>query len=68
MTELLLRALLLLAIADREERDAPVSARRRTELLLSDAGFSLHEIASFTGRPYETVKSTIRRANKQPDA
>ena len=60
--EQLLRALLLLAIAEREEGDAPATDRRRTEVLLAEAGFSLQEIASLTGKPYETVKSRIRRA------
>jgi DNA-directed RNA polymerase specialized sigma24 family protein len=61
--EQLLRALLLLTIAEREERDTPESGRRRTEVLLNDAGFSLSEIASLTGKPYETVKSAVRRSN-----
>ena len=36
--------------------------RRRPELILSDLGFSLGAISMLTGRNYETVKSTIRRA------
>jgi DNA-directed RNA polymerase specialized sigma24 family protein len=67
-TERLLHALLLLAIAEREEKDSREDSHRRTEVLLSDAGFSLQEIASLTGRPYDTVKSTIRRANEKRGA
>lgn len=64
-TEQLLQALLLLAIADRDERAAPEGPRRRTEVLLNDAGFNLTNIAKLTGRPYESVKSAIRRAREK---
>jgi DNA-directed RNA polymerase specialized sigma24 family protein len=57
----LLRALVALQIADRQERvsDAPA---RPVEVVLADAGLGLAEIAALTGRKYETVKTTIRRA------
>lgn len=64
-TQQLLQALLLVAIAEREERASPEGPRRRTEVLLNDAGFSLGNIAKMTGRPYESVKSTIRRAREK---
>lgn len=60
-TVTLLRALVALQIADRQERvsDAPA---RPVEVVLADAGVGLAEIAALTGRKYETVKTTIRRA------
>ncbi|MCU1484942.1 MAG: hypothetical protein JWN67_1688 [Actinomycetia bacterium] len=58
-------ALLVLLIAEREERLWPERPRRPTELLLADAGLSLGEIAQVTGRKYEAVKATIRRARQK---
>lgn len=57
----LLRAMLALQIADRDARLAGTEAPR-TELVLADLGFGLGEIASLTRRPYEGVKTTVRRA------
>lgn len=59
----LLRALVALQIADRQERlsdDAP----RPTEVVLAEAGLALGDIADLTGRKYESVKTTIRRARE----
>lgn len=56
-------ALLALFVAEREER---IGGRepRKTEVLLADAGLSYSAIAQLTGRPYETVKTAIRRARE----
>jgi DNA-directed RNA polymerase specialized sigma24 family protein len=59
----LLRAMLALQIADRDARLADAEPPR-TELVLADQGFGLGEIASLTRRPYEAVKTTVRRARQ----
>jgi DNA-directed RNA polymerase specialized sigma24 family protein len=58
-----LAALVALLAADRDERadEKPV---RRSEVVLSDAGFSYQEIARLTGKKIEAVRSTLRRAKK----
>lgn len=60
-TTTLLRALVALQIADRQERGT-TDAVRPAEVILANAGIGLGEIASLTGRKYETVKTTVRRA------
>jgi DNA-directed RNA polymerase specialized sigma24 family protein len=55
----LLVAMVALQIDDRTE-----GQRRPTELILADVGLSLSEIATLTGRKYESVKTTIRRARQ----
>jgi hypothetical protein len=35
---------------------------RRSELVLADSGLSIGAIATLTGKKYETVKTTLRRA------
>jgi DNA-directed RNA polymerase specialized sigma24 family protein len=57
----LLRALVALQIADRQERGSSEPSRP-TEVVLADAGLGLSDIGELTGRKYETVKATIRRA------
>jgi DNA-directed RNA polymerase specialized sigma24 family protein len=54
--------ILAILIAEREDRLAKTDDPRRTEVVLADAGLSLSEIAMLTGRKYESVKTTIRRA------
>ncbi len=61
--EELLLASVVLQLADREERvtgAAPV----RSEVLLAEAGLTLTTIAALTGKNYETVKATVRRARQ----
>lgn len=60
-TSMLLRALVALQIAERQERQGADSTRP-SELVLADAGLSLSDIADLTGRKYDSVKTTIRRA------
>ena len=52
--------ILALLIADRDER-IEGSAPRRSDHVLSDAGFSAGEIATLTGRNAEAVRSSLRR-------
>jgi DNA-directed RNA polymerase specialized sigma24 family protein len=60
----LLRALVALQIADRQERIAGADDPRPTDVVLADAGLALGDIAQLTGRNYEAVKTTIRRARQ----
>ena len=60
-----LRALLALQVADREDRLNTDSPPRKTEFVLVEAGLTLGEVARLTGKPYETVKGTVRRARQR---
>jgi hypothetical protein len=57
----LLTGILALLVADREER---VNGReeRNTDVVLAGAGLTYGEISRLTGRPYEAVKSAVRRS------
>jgi DGQHR domain-containing protein len=59
----LLRAMLALQVADREDR---LTGRepRRTELVLVDAGLNLGDAAILTGKNYDAVRMTVSRAKK----
>jgi DNA-directed RNA polymerase specialized sigma24 family protein len=57
--------MLALLVAEREERINDRSEPRKTEVILADAGLSIGEIASLTGKNYDTVKTTIRRGRKK---
>jgi DNA-directed RNA polymerase specialized sigma24 family protein len=57
-------ASLALQIADRDQALLG-SDPRRTEVVLSEAGLSIKDIARLTGRNYDTVKTAIRRARKK---
>jgi DNA-directed RNA polymerase specialized sigma24 family protein len=63
-SEKLLAGLLALTLAERLERSSGTDPRP-VELILSGAGFSIGEIAQLTGRPYETVKTTLRRGRER---
>lgn len=60
-TERILLAMVALAAADRDERVDELPPRR-SELVLSDVGLSPSEIAALTGKSFDTVRGTIRRA------
>ena len=60
----LLLASVVIQLADREERVAGADPIR-SEVVLADAGLSLATIARLTGRNYETVKTTVRRARSK---
>jgi len=66
-TETLLRALLAIQIADREERLAGTTGRR-TELILIDAGLSIGEVAALTGKNYQAVQKAAVRAKAKAAA
>jgi hypothetical protein len=59
----LLRALVALQIAERQDRSGS-DPGRPSELVLADAGIGLPDIAALTGRKYEAVKATVRRARE----
>lgn len=61
--ETAINALLALTVADRESRlnDGPP---RRSEVILASAGLSYGQISRLTGRNYESVKTTVRRARE----
>jgi DNA-directed RNA polymerase specialized sigma24 family protein len=63
-----MRAVLALLADEREARIANDKDARKTEVLLSDAGFSIGEIASLLGKKYDTVKATLRRAQPKTEA
>lgn len=56
---------LAIQIAEREERINGDGSPRRTEVVLADAGLTLAEIAALTGKSYDTVKTTVRRARQR---
>lgn len=59
----LLRALLVLNTADRDDSSAEkAGGGERSEVVLARAGFSASQIAAMTGRGYEAVRGTIRRS------
>ena len=63
-TQTLLRALLLLAIDEREARP-PAAEETRTEVLLAAAGFGSAEIAQLTGKNPSSVRVTLSRARRK---
>jgi hypothetical protein len=66
-TQLLLAGLLALTIQrDFGEHDS--SPGKRPEVVLADVGMTIGQIARLTGRNYETVKSTLRRARSRSGA
>jgi hypothetical protein len=54
-------AQLALYVHDRDVRLFDAEPKR-SEVVLADAGLTLGAIAALTGRNYETVKTTVRRA------
>ena len=62
--EKVMRGVLALLAADRDERIDKTSARK-SELVLADAGFSWQEIARLTGKNPEAVRSLLRRSSKK---
>ncbi len=59
----LLAGILMLLIAEREERTAgDGDAPPKTEVLLSKAGFSGPEIAGLTGKNADAVRKTLQRS------
>lgn len=63
-TQALLRALLVLAIDERESRSR-IEEGARTEVLLAAAGLGSAEIAQLTGKNPSSVRVTLSRARKK---
>lgn len=57
-----MRAIVTLLADEREARIANEKDARKTEVLLSEAGMSIGEIATLLGKKYDTVKTTLLRA------
>lgn len=62
--EVLLRALVALAVDEREATVAKGEGRRKTELLLSDAGLTARQIAALVDKKEGAVLKSISRARK----
>lgn len=62
-TESLLRAILALMIDEREARPAE-QRKRRTDVLLADAGFGPTQIAELTGKQPAAVRMALSRARR----
>jgi DNA-directed RNA polymerase specialized sigma24 family protein len=60
----LLRALLALAVDEREQRLTADSGARKTELILDAAGLDSSEIAALIGKQAGSVRMTLSRARK----
>jgi hypothetical protein len=41
---------------------------KKAEVVLADAGFTISEIVQVTGRKYETVKTSLRRARGKAES
>jgi DNA-directed RNA polymerase specialized sigma24 family protein len=67
VVESLLRGLLAILVADREERINGATTRR-TELVLADAGLSIGEVAKLTGKNYQAVQKAVVRAKAKQAA
>jgi len=63
-TNTLLRALLVLAIDEREARERTEESAR-TEVLLAAAGLGAAEIAQLTGKNPSSIRVTLSRARKK---
>jgi hypothetical protein len=61
----LLQALVALYIADRDDRVAENPSLERAEVVLSRAGLSAAQIASISGKGYESVRGVIRRSRSR---
>jgi DNA-directed RNA polymerase specialized sigma24 family protein len=60
----LLRALLMLAIDEREARMETMPGRQKIEVLLDAAGLDSSEIAALTGKQPGSVRMTLSRVRK----
>jgi hypothetical protein len=57
----LLTGILAVLVSERDERLGGGDGRP-TAVILAEAGLTYGEIAQVTGRPYETIKSAVRRS------
>jgi hypothetical protein len=56
---------LALLVEARETRVKDDRAAVKTEVLLSNAGLSIEDIAAVTGKKYDAVRVSLNRANKK---
>jgi DNA-directed RNA polymerase specialized sigma24 family protein len=63
----LLRALLALAVDEREERVKEMPGAQKTEVILDSAGLASGEIAALTGKQAGSVRMALSRARKGND-
>lgn len=66
-THVLLRALVALAVDEREAVLEKASGRRKTELLLSNAGLNARQIAALLDKKEGAVAKAVLRARKAQD-
>ena len=59
-----LSGILALLIDEREDRTRRDNGAVKTEVLLSQAGLSVEEIATVSGKKYDAVRMTIKRSRK----
>ena len=60
--EVMLAGLLALLVDERESRTKDDREAVKTEVLLSNAGLSITDIAVLTGKKYDTVKISLQRS------
>ena len=56
---------LALLVEARETRTKDDKSALKTEVLLSNAGLSIEDIAAVTGKKYDAVRVALNRANKK---
>jgi hypothetical protein len=59
-----LAGMLALLIDERDDRTRNDQEAAKTEVLLAQAGLSIEEIATVTGKKYDTVRRAITRGKK----
>lgn len=57
--------ILALLVEGRETRVKDDKGATKTEVLLSNAGLSIEDIAAVTGKTYDAVRVSLNRANKK---
>jgi hypothetical protein len=62
-TDLGILGVLALLAADREDRIAAGATIRRTETILSEAGFPISQIARILGKKYDTVHNALTKTS-----
>jgi DNA-directed RNA polymerase specialized sigma24 family protein len=60
--ETLLAAILAMLVAEREDQDSEPGNRRKSEVILNEAGLSAPEIATLVGKKPDAVRKTLQRA------
>lgn len=63
--EAAMAGILAILVDDREERTKDDRTRRKTEVMLSNAGLSVEDIVALTGKTADAVRKTIQRGRKK---